>query len=196
MKFGFFSYFAREAFITTSTGEKVFHLGKFWSYLIPDVETENRLCRKTVTAYWVAFAVALILELLPLFNIVRVTNGLWLGLYIAATILLAFALFSIILKDELSKLERSSTHLSILDFYQNIARRDSYFSIEIRLISSIILAGIFSQVLLYIKILKYNISLGWQIWIWILIGMLLYSSIIWVYVLDVLVYKIIVSSEG
>ena len=49
MKFSFFSYIAKDAFISLPTGERVFRFGTFWTkpYIVPDSETENKLFKKT-----------------------------------------------------------------------------------------------------------------------------------------------------
>jgi len=185
MKFKYFASLAQESFKTSSSGERLFFdiMGAFWlkaPYIIPSEETEKRLFKKqlwmvrTVFGYVVLIILVQPFLLAALPNILSATGFL---IYFLTIMMSLWIVNWLVFRNELSVLKRRSKRILLSDFYRDIAKRESIFSLVLRLV---VLIGLVMVTLWAVNKNLINVSDGWTA---IIIGIFIFLAIMWAYII-------------
>jgi hypothetical protein len=137
----YFTYIAEQAFKTAPTGERLFYRGGPWSrpFIIPDVDTEQKLYRKHLWMLRVFLGGMLIGQ--PFLVILRpevLDRSYWFLIYLASLVTLFWIVGRILFASDLKRLHRAPTRLRLHSFYSQMARRHSKTELLFDLIGSLL----------------------------------------------------------
>jgi hypothetical protein len=142
MKLRYFAYIAEQSFTTSPNGERLFlHLGGVFGkpYIIPDPATEKRLFSKQIWFLRICL-VGIVLSQLSLSLVMPniFERPVWLVFYFVAVMFFAWLLQWLLFRNDIPKLRRAPSRLSLPTYYREIAKRHSTLGLVLGFLSCMV----------------------------------------------------------